>query len=235
MKKGIVTNQSNRITLRGPIMGSNPGYLEEGEYISPKMFKDALDSVTGNEIEVVINSQGGDVFASIEIYNLLKESDKKVKTIISGRAFSGGHIIAMAGDERLIYDNSQGLAHRASTVAWGNALQLLETVEWLEKVDNNIANIYSSVYTGTKEELQNLLDKDVALNAQQCLDLGFATQVIKHEETVTDKEDKVVKDEIDIEALAKKVAEIMNSTKETKEVENKKENKNLFQHFKGAK
>lgn len=231
MKKGIVTNQADKITLRGPIMDSNPGYLEEGEYISPKQFKEALDSIRGNEVEVVVNSQGGDVFASIEIYNLLKDSDKRVKTVISGRAFSGGHIIAMAGDERIIYDNSQGLAHRASTIAWGNALDLLETVEWLENVDENLLTIYGEVFTGTREELENLLDEDKALNAQQCLDLGFATKVIKPQDKAVAEDSKkaAALDGAELEEVAKKVAEIMKGF----ETEDKPEN--LFTKFKGAK
>lgn len=229
-KMGVFLNSyegKETITIRGPILGQKNEFYDEGDYIAPSSFKEALDQVKSDNLEVVINSQGGDVFASIEIYNMLKESGKKIKTIISGRAFSGGHIIAMAGEERLIYDNSQGLAHRASTVAWGNALDLLETVDWLEKIDENIMNIYGKVFNGTREELGTLLDKDKPINAEECLRMGFATGIIGTEEK--EEERAMAFAQADIKALAEEVSKLLaeNKTEEVKE-----EKKGLFDYFK---
>ena len=50
------------------------------------------------EIEVVINSNGGDVFQGIAIGNLLKSNKAKVNVVINGLAAGAASIIAMAGD-----------------------------------------------------------------------------------------------------------------------------------------
>lgn len=242
-KTGIFLNRADEtesITLRGPVLGNKDFFLEEGDYICPSSFEKALGEVKGDRVEVVINSQGGDVFAAIEIYNALKNSGKEVTTVISGRAFSGGHIIAMAGDERLIYNNSQGLAHRASTVAWGNALDLLETIDWLEKIDENILNIYMDNFTGSKEELEALLDEDKPINAEDCVKYGFATRVIENKErdlAVNISSEQVFAG-LDIDEIAKLVMENLaekEKVEKQSKIKNEDERSDLFTFFKGVK
>lgn len=238
-KTGVFLNKADDesvITLRGPVLGSKSYFEDEGDYICPKTFNDALKACSGDRVKVIINSQGGDVFAAVEIYNALKECEKEVTTVISGRAFSGGHIIAMAGDTRLIHNNSLGLAHRASTIAWGNALELLETIDWLEKIDENIMNIYMDYFTGTREELGALLDKDKPISAEECVELGFATGIIGKEDeglVAAASKEVAVTNDADIDELVNLVVERLNEQKKAdNKTENEPENKSLFKFFK---
>ncbi len=86
-----------------------------------KGIKNILDSLGDQEeIEVVINSNGGDVFQGIAIGNLLKSNKAKINVVINGLAASAASIIAMAGDTIKIYSNAQLMIHRASTYGEGN-------------------------------------------------------------------------------------------------------------------
>lgn len=61
-----------------------------------------LQSLDVKEINVHINSYGGEVAEGLAIYNTLKNSDMKVTTICDGFACSAASVIFMAGDERII-------------------------------------------------------------------------------------------------------------------------------------
>ena len=65
--------------------------------ISPKMFRDDLNNGS-DDIEVYINSVGGDCFAATQIYNMLKEYPGNVTVKIDSIAASAASVIAMAGD-----------------------------------------------------------------------------------------------------------------------------------------
>ena len=52
------------------------------------------------EIEIKINTNGGDVNHGVAIYNYFKNHPAKIKTTIMGGAHSAGSIIFLAGEER---------------------------------------------------------------------------------------------------------------------------------------
>lgn len=66
-----------------------------GDEVTPKLFKQELEAEEG-DISVWINSPGGDVFASSQIYNMLKNYSGKVTVKIDGLAASAASVIAMA-------------------------------------------------------------------------------------------------------------------------------------------
>jgi ATP-dependent Clp protease protease subunit len=62
----------------------------------------ALRQIGNQDVEVHINSPGGDMFEGIAIYNRLLEHPGKVTVKVLGLAASAASIIAMAGEEVLI-------------------------------------------------------------------------------------------------------------------------------------
>ena len=67
-----------------------------GDEVTPKLFKEELESAQG-DITVWINSPGGDVFAAAQIYNMLMDYQGNVTVKIDGLAASAASVIAMAG------------------------------------------------------------------------------------------------------------------------------------------
>ncbi len=93
-----------------------------------------LQSLDAKEINVHINSYGGEVAEGLAIYNTLKNSDMKVTTICDGFACSAASVIFMAGDERIINEASLLMIHNAWTYANGNATELRKAAEDLDKI-----------------------------------------------------------------------------------------------------
>jgi ATP-dependent protease ClpP protease subunit len=137
-----------------------------------------MNSISEKTVNVHIHSGGGDVFESIAIYNILKSSDKTINIYIDGLAASGASLIAMAGDAIFMPRNTMMMIHRAWTYAQGNASQLLKLSQDLAKMDGAVEESYKARFTGTYENLTELLDNTTWLKADECVELGLADKVI---------------------------------------------------------
>lgn len=131
-----------------------------------------------DEVEVNINSNGGDVFAASEIYTLLSQHSGMVTVSIQGLAASAASVIAMAGDVVHISPTAQIMIHKAWTIADGNADDMAHTSEFLEGIDDSIMNAYVAKTGLDKSELSNMMAKETWLTANQAVDYGFADDVM---------------------------------------------------------
>lgn len=131
-----------------------------------------------DEVEVNINSNGGDVFAASEIYTLLSQHSGMVTVNIQGLAASAASVIAMAGDVVHISPTAQIMIHKAWTIADGNADDMAHTSELLEGIDDSIMNAYVAKTGLDKSELSNMMAKETWLTANQAVDYGFADDVM---------------------------------------------------------
>lgn len=196
----------------------------EGDYITMDSVKDAFEKIKSDDVEIHINSKGGDVYASVAICNYIKDSNKNVTVVIDAIAASGASIIAMAGDNIKMYPNSLMMIHRASCYCYGNADGLRKIATDLEKFDKAVQASYMDHFKGEKEELAKLIYDETYLTAEECLTLGFADEIIEKAK----EEVKEVKDEPDIKNSLLKKYKI--EAKENKKVEIK--NKSILNKFK---
>ncbi|HCM13154.1 MAG TPA: Clp protease, partial [Lachnospiraceae bacterium] len=98
----------------------------------------ALKELKGKDVNVHINSPGGDVFESIAICNLFKQYDGDITIIDDALAGSGASIIATAGKKVIMYTNSMQMIHNAWTYAAGNADELRKVANDLDKIDTAV-------------------------------------------------------------------------------------------------
>ncbi|HSW44932.1 MAG TPA: head maturation protease, ClpP-related, partial [Phycisphaerae bacterium] len=77
-----------------------------------KQIKEELDAAGEvSEIHLRINSEGGNVFEGLAIYNLLKQHSARVIVHVDGTALSAASFVAMAGDEIEVAENSWLMVH----------------------------------------------------------------------------------------------------------------------------
>lgn len=140
-------------------------------------FRAALAAVKEDEIIVEINSPGGDVFAGAAIYNMLKASGKQITSKVMGVAASAASLIAMAGDTIEMPKNSFMMVHNPWGFAMGNADEMRETAEVLDKIGSSMLATYQAKTGLPEDQLRALLAKDTWMTADEALELGFATTV----------------------------------------------------------
>lgn len=137
-----------------------------------------------DQINVCINSYGGEVAEGLAIYNSLKNHRAKIKTQVDGFACSIASVIFSAGDERVMNDSSLLMVHNAWTYAGGNAAELRKAADDVEKINEASVKAYMSVVSIDEDELRTLLDNESFIDPEEAVSMGFATSIIKEE---TDK------------------------------------------------
>lgn len=153
--------------------------------------KEFLNTSDVSQLNVHVNSGGGDVFESIAIHNLLKSHSAKISIYIDGLAGSGASVIAMAGDEIIMPRNAMMMIHKAWTVAAGNADEFRKVANDMDKIDHAVTESYTGRFVGEREELVTLLTNEEWLTADECMALGFCDSVgeIKLNENEDEPED----------------------------------------------
>lgn len=139
-----------------------------------------LDELTDvDEIDVYINSYGGEVAEGLAIYNALRRHKAKVTTHCEGFACSIASVIFMAGDERIMNESSLLMIHNAWTFADGNAEQLRKQADDLDKITAASVTAYKAHSTLSEEEIKALMDAESWILPEEALEYGFATSIEK--------------------------------------------------------
>ena len=170
------------IPIKGTIVSNNDSWIYDWfgwEYTAPKNV--ALPE-TGEDIEVHINSGGGDVYAGSEIYTALRSYSGKVVVKIVGIAASAASVIAMAGDEVEISPTAQIMIHNVSSNVSGDHNALLHEAEVLEGFNKSIANAYIYKTGKALDDLLSLMNKTTWFDAESAVNQGFADKIMFAEE-----------------------------------------------------
>lgn len=172
-------NQTATINIYGDI--TSWAWEELGEMSAVNLSKqlDAMGDV--EQIDVFINSYGGEVAEGLAIYNALRRHNAKVRTYCDGFACSIASVIFMAGDERIMNESSLLMIHNAWTYAVGNADELRKQAEDLEKITQASVEAYKAHSSLTEEEIKELMNNETWILPEEALEYGFATSIEKTE------------------------------------------------------
>ena len=125
---------------------------------SPIDLKEKLESVGKNEpLEVEITSEGGSVFAGVQIANMLARHQGMVTTHAVGICASIATIILMAGDKVAVDDNCFCMIHRPWSCVEGNADDMTKEIDALHKCETAMIGYYMKWSNVDKSTLQKYL------------------------------------------------------------------------------
>lgn len=168
------------IDVKGEIINSRNQWIYDWlgmEATSPKKISDALKEANGEEVELHINSPGGDVFAGSEIYTALRSYSGKVTIKIVGIAASAASVIAQAGESE-ISPTGMFMIHNVKTWSSGDYRDMEYKAEALRAANESIINAYIAKTGMTQEELQSLMDRETYMAAAQAVEYGFVDKVM---------------------------------------------------------
>ncbi len=160
------------------IYGDIVSYKWDDSDVTAKSFKDDLDALDDiDTLNIYINSAGGSVFQGQAIYSILKRHKAHKNVYIDGIAASIASVIAMAGDAIFMPKNAMMMIHRPWTIAIGNVDDMLAAAEALEKIGIAIKATYMERFNQGEDKLQELLDAETWLTADECLEYGLCDEV----------------------------------------------------------
>ena len=152
-------------------------------YINGEITQELANSVraqlekTKGPIDLHIDSQGGDVFAGLSIYNMLQR--REVKVYVDGLAGSIASVIALVGDERpQISETGTFAIHNALiNQTQGNHHELRQVANSLEKFSEIVASVYEKKTELELEEVKELMNTESIFTAEEAVKLGFAKEI----------------------------------------------------------
>ena len=120
-------------------------------------------------IRVHIMSEGGCIFAGMNMMNVLETSRVKVITIAQGSCCSAATFMLLGGAERRMGKNAYILIHQISTEMWGNFQELKHELKSTDKFMQKLKQMYLEKTKIPEKMLKKLMKKDIYLSPEKCL------------------------------------------------------------------
>ncbi len=136
------------------------------------------------DIILYINSPGGLVTAGMAIYDTMQYVKSDIQTIVVGQAGSMGSLLASAGTKgkRFMLPHSRHMIHQPLGGAKGQATDVQIQAKELLRWKDELVTIYQK-HTGQKlEKLQEDLERDKYMTAEESIKYGLADKIVHSRE-----------------------------------------------------
>lgn len=177
--------------IYGPIVSSASWWDDS---IDAVQFSEDLKALGDKDVTVHINSPGGDVFAAHAIHNQLIAYAGNVDVVIDGIAASAATIIAMAGARITMPTNSMMMIHNPAM-----GLDDHYTADDLDKYANALRAVRQSIIAAymkrvsvDQAQIEQMMDAETWLTAQECVDMGLADAIDGRIKSVLDGNNLIV-------------------------------------------
>ena len=138
------------------------------------------------EIALYINSPGGVVTAGMAIYDTIQFIKPAVSTLCIGQAASMGSLLLAAGhkDMRFATPNARIMVHQPSGGFQGQASDIERHARDILKMKRRLNEVYVKHTGRTYEEVEQTLDRDHFMTADEALSWGVVDKVITSREAM---------------------------------------------------
>jgi ATP-dependent Clp protease protease subunit len=131
-------------------------------------------------INVVINSDGGDVYEALGMIDFMQSLNIKVNTICRGRAMSAAALLLCAGTgNRVASKNSTIMFHEISSGIYGKSSDMKANVQHTEKLEEILINIITSNSKRDSLFWKDKILKDYYLSPEEAIELGIIDTIIQ--------------------------------------------------------
>lgn len=115
-------------------------------------FVNELRGLRSSSIDLHVNSEGGEIFDGLAIFEAIAQHPAYVRAYVDGLAASSASFIVQAADERIMGARSRMMIHDGHGLVIGNAADMREMAGLLDDLSNNIADIYAERAGGTRKQ-----------------------------------------------------------------------------------
>jgi len=153
-------------------------YDENWEYNGAKNLISKVKALGDvKDITLRINSVGGDVFEAQAMYSYLKSHPANVTVRVDGIAASAASLVAMAGDKVIMPVNALMMIHNPAGAVMGEAGDMREVADILDKVRDAIAAAYVSKTGMERDKVIAMMNEETWMSAEEAHALGFCDEV----------------------------------------------------------
>lgn len=180
-----ITSSDADLYVYGEIVSERDDWFGSESDVVITEFKEELDSL-GNikNLNMYINSVGGDVFAAstmISILNRLKENGTTINAYVDGLSASAASFLMMVADNINLYKNSVVMVHKPMSIAIGNANDMQKTIDALNKIEDSVMMpMYMGKAKVSENKIKGLINAETWLNASD-MDKYFNVTLLDEE------------------------------------------------------
>ena len=135
----------------------------------PEKIRNFLAGVSDKNLNLHINSGGGSVVAAMAIVNMLRGHSGKKTCYIDGLAASSASANALCCDRVIMPRNTFLMIHRTTMSASGNANEMKQCAEILEKAEECMLSVYEGALASgvSIETVKDLMYKETWFTAEE--------------------------------------------------------------------
>lgn len=162
------------------IYGEISSFQFWGDETTPKEVDDILKEIGDvKDLTVRINSPGGEVFAGMAIYSMLKRHKATVTAYIDGIAASIASVIPLAADKIVMMRGTMYMIHKPHISVWGaTSDKLRQQADLLDKIEGEMRSLYSAKTGKSDAEIAEILAQgDTWYTADEAVAAGFVDEV----------------------------------------------------------
>lgn len=138
------------------------------------------DEKKNDPINIIINSDGGDVYEALGMIDYIQSLNVKVNTICRGRAMSAAALLLCAGTGvRAVSKNSTIMFHEMSSGIYGKSSDMKANVQHMEKLEEILVSIMSDNSKKDGKFWKEKTIKDYYLSPEEALELGVIDSIIE--------------------------------------------------------
>ncbi len=132
------------------------------------------------DINIYINSPGGDVLALMAIYDTMQFVKPDIMTICFGQAASAAAVLLAAGTpgKRLALPHARVLIHQPYAGAQGQATDIELAAKEILRIRALLEEVLSFHTGQTQEKIHRDTDRDFVMSAEEAKDYGIIDEVI---------------------------------------------------------
>jgi len=129
-------------------------------------------------IKLHINSDGGEVFGALSIIDRIQSSKVPVHSYAEGLVASASTLISVSCHKRYIRKNTILLIHQVRSWFEGTYEDFNDEKQNMDLIMKIVKDIYLKHTKFTEEELNQLLKRDIYLNAEDAIKYGLADEIV---------------------------------------------------------
>ena len=154
-------------------------------------FVQQLRGIEAKQVNVHINSVGGNVFDGLAIFQALRNHPARIITYVDALAASAASVIAMAGDRRLVAPYASLMVHKAWALCIGDDDEMHKCGDELARISRNLAKVYSTRAT-TDTDVDawlEIMTAETWYSADESVEVGLMHEVQEDAEKTADDEE----------------------------------------------
>lgn len=163
-----------------------------GEWgVSAQDFVNDLRALKAAAISLHVNSEGGEVFDGLAIYEAIAAHPAQFTGYVDGLAASAASFIVMACNRVVMAKRARMMIHDAHGFTMGNARDMRSMADLLDDLSDNIADIYADKAGGTRAQWRTAMQAASGgpdgswYSADQAVKAGLADEVRGEDEGET--------------------------------------------------